>query len=600
MSIGEAKVKSSVKGFNNINEFHINKYGIKDESKENSNSKKAINIPKVVSENFPFENPRPGQLEIITQIHNAIEKGYKYIILEAGTGTGKSVIAATLAKIHAPTFILTMTKQLQEQYLNDFEGDGFSVVKGRGNFNCLTKLEDIENNKDSYRCDSGTCGERHKFPCKYGIINPAPEGKTFFSSGHAFGKVYWRNVVHCNYWEQKSKGLYSDTAIMNYDYAMFEFNYPHDFKKRNLLILDEAHNIERKIMGFIELKISKDSLEHDINVKITDSEIMNLKKEGYNGWLSFINYLKRKYTKEIKKVKSRIDIGSVSQSNIIREKKLQDLTEELDKYQRFIKYLKQDKKNWILINEKESIYFKPIKIDNYTNDYLFKYADVCIFMSATILEHGEFKKWLGIKNEKVYSIKVDTPFEAKKRPINLNNSYNMKYNSLKKNAPKTLPTIKEILKQHKNEKGIIHTVSYQCTNYLMKNITSNRLITHKNKNREQILSKFEKSKKPLVLLSPSVNEGIDLPYDNCRFQIIYKLPFPNTADKQINMRIKKDKNWYPYQTVLNLVQSYGRGMRAEDDTCQTYIIDSRLKTYLERSSMYKKLIPNFFKEAIVE
>jgi Rad3-related DNA helicase len=153
-----------------------------------------------------------------------------------------------------------MTKQLQEQYLNDFEDHGFSVVKGRSNFNCLNKLEDIKNHKNSYRCDTGSCSERYKFPCKYGIINPPPENKTFFSSSHAFGKSYWRNIAHCNYWQQKANGIYSDTAVMNYDYAMFEFNYPHDFKKRNLLILDEAHNIEKKIMGFIELKISKNTL----------------------------------------------------------------------------------------------------------------------------------------------------------------------------------------------------------------------------------------------------------------------------------------------------------------------------------------------------
>ncbi|MCL2116579.1 MAG: ATP-dependent DNA helicase [Methanobrevibacter sp.] len=592
MLIKELKAKSSVNSFNGINELNINKSKPK--------SEKNFPIPKEVIKNFPFEKPRDGQLEIITEIHNAIKKGYKFIILEAGTGTGKSVIGATLAKLYAPTFILTMTKQLQEQYLNDFKEDGFSLVKGRSNFNCLDKLEDIKNHKDSYRCDTGTCTERHKFPCKYGIINPVPEDKSFFSSSHAFGKSYWRNIAHCNYWQQKANGIYSNTAVMNYDYAMFEFNYPHDFKKRNLLILDEAHNIEKKIMGFIELKISKNTIEKDINVTIIDDEIKNIKKEGYNAWLSFINFIKRKYTKKIKKLKNKIEVGSKSPSNIIREKKLLDLTEELDRYQRFTKYLKQDKKNWILINEKESLYFKPIKIDNYTNDYLFKYADICIFMSATILDHRQFKKWLGINNKKVYSIKVDTPFKAKKHPINLNNTFNMKYNSLKKTAPKTLTPIEIILKNHENEKGLIHTISYQCNDYLMKNIASDRLITHKNKNRESILNKFEKSKKPLVLLSPSMNEGIDLPYDKCRFQIIYKLPFPNTADKQIDMRIKKDIYWYPYQTILNLVQSYGRGMRAEDDYCQTYIIDSRLKTYMEKSSIYRKLIPNFFKKAIIQ
>ncbi len=49
-----------------------------------------------VKRNFPFKHPRPDQLETISEIVDAINQGYKYIVLEAGTGTGKSAIAATL------------------------------------------------------------------------------------------------------------------------------------------------------------------------------------------------------------------------------------------------------------------------------------------------------------------------------------------------------------------------------------------------------------------------------------------------------------------------------------------------------------------------
>ena len=74
-----------------------------------------------VKENFPFTSPREHQLETISEIKDAIDNGYQYIVLEAGTGTGKSVIAATLASMYESTYILTVTKQLQDQYLNDFK-----------------------------------------------------------------------------------------------------------------------------------------------------------------------------------------------------------------------------------------------------------------------------------------------------------------------------------------------------------------------------------------------------------------------------------------------------------------------------------------------
>ena len=91
-------------------------------------------IPEQIIENFPFEQPREGQLEIIADIEDAISKGYKYIILEAGTGTGKSAVASTLARMYESAYILTMTKQLQKQYADEFD---FPLVKGRGNFDCL-------------------------------------------------------------------------------------------------------------------------------------------------------------------------------------------------------------------------------------------------------------------------------------------------------------------------------------------------------------------------------------------------------------------------------------------------------------------------------
>ena len=119
-------------------------------------------IPEQIIENFPFEQPREGQLEIIADIEEAISKGYKYIILEAGTGTGKSAIASTLARMYESAYILTMTKQLQKQYADEFD---FPLVKGRGNFDCL---------KDGFEvtCDMGACKtapKSAKFFCPYGI-----------------------------------------------------------------------------------------------------------------------------------------------------------------------------------------------------------------------------------------------------------------------------------------------------------------------------------------------------------------------------------------------------------------------------------------------
>lgn len=174
----------------------------------------------------------------------------------------------------------------------------------------------------------------------------------------------------------------------------------------------------------------------------------------------------------------------------------------------------------------------------------------------------------------------------------------MSKNRIKKTAPKTIPILKEILEKHKDEKGLIHTNSYKCQHFINNNLINSRLISHNSDNRERILNYFEKDENPLVLVSPSMSEGVDLPYDKCRFQVIYKIPFPYLGDKQINMRRKTDQKWYAYKTVMTLMQAYGRGMRAEDDYCYTYILDSDINMVL-KSPIYRSLVPDFFKEALV-
>ena len=104
------------------------------------------------------------------------------------------------------------------------------------------------------------------------------------------------------------------------------------------------------------------------------------------------------------------------------------------------------------------------------DELLLKYGDVVIFMSATILSHKMFSKWLGLNPNEVYHIKVDSPFTKEKRPIILNLAGKMSANRIKNTAPKTIPILQEILKKHEGDKGLIHTHSYKCQQYIVNNL----------------------------------------------------------------------------------------------------------------------------------
>lgn len=532
------------------------------------------NISEDIIENFPFENPRHGQLEIIADIEDAISKGYKYIVLEAGTGTGKSAIATTLSRMYGSSYILTMTKQLQQQYAQEFH---FPLVKGRSNFDCL------HDNLDS-TCDMGDCKTsplNSKFFCPYGVAkNPTLSGTEAFQDSTG-SSVYFQSENHCYYWQQKANAINSPITLMNYEYALLELNYVKHFGTRSLLILDEAHNIESKLMRNMELNLYNKRLEKDIKKVISPS---TLKSNEIGEWIMEIDAIKDAYEdielKDLPKNKAdRI------RSTTLRLKQLHD-------------NLDNEPLNWVIDSDETGVSFKPLRVHQYAKDNLFKYGDVVIFLSATILSHKMFSKWLGLNPNEVYYIKVDSPFPVHKRPIELNLAGKMSNARIKRTAPKTISILEEILERHKEDKGLIHTNSYKCQNYITKNLYNSRLISHGSNNRERVLQYFEEEDNPLVLVSPSMSEGVDLPYDKCRFQVIYKIPFPYLGDKQVNMRRKRDQRWYAYKTVMTLMQTYGRGMRAEDDSCVTYILDSDIKMLL-KSPLYRSLIPEFFKEAIV-
>ena len=520
---------------------------------------------------FPFTNPRDGQLETVSEILEAIDSGYKYIFLEAGTGTGKSAIAATLASICESSYILTITKQLQDQYLRDF--NNLQVVKGRQNFNCLK----YKNALAPKPCSEGKCiTEGHD--CRYSLKNRTNE---------------IRKNNTCPYYYQKYLALNAESVISNYPYMFLELNYVKDFQKRDLMICDEAHNLEAMLMDQLTLEFSKEDLEEYLKFDLTEDMIYELATQSYTGWMRFINTIKDEYAKELEKLEALEKEELAEKIAFIRH--------QINDCKRFIDHIIIDPKTWIFDwdDSYEIAQFKPLKVNHYAKDTLFKYGDVVLFMSGTILDDELFAKWLGIGRDEIYSIRRKSPFDIKRNPIMTYDGYNLSRNFIKLNAPKTIKTVSEILKNHQNEKGIIHTVSGKCMDYLLKNLDNPRLIGHDSKNRQEQLEIFIKSKEPLVLISPSMGEGVDLPGDLCRFQVIYKLPYPDWGDKQIYERSNIDPKWYDYNTCLSLVQTHGRGMRDEDDYCTTYVIDNRFTSYI-RSNRANKFLPDTFKEAIEE
>ncbi|HYZ50090.1 MAG TPA: hypothetical protein VE593_04320, partial [Nitrososphaeraceae archaeon] len=97
---------------------------------ENRNSSKPSSLTMAdLVNNFPFRSQRNNQISVLNQISAAFNSGYKYIILEAPTGFGKSPVAIAVAMTLGSSYICTSTKDLQTQYSRDFPY--LKVAKGK-------------------------------------------------------------------------------------------------------------------------------------------------------------------------------------------------------------------------------------------------------------------------------------------------------------------------------------------------------------------------------------------------------------------------------------------------------------------------------------
>jgi Rad3-related DNA helicase len=295
----------------------------------------------------------------------------------------------------------------------------------------------------------------------------------------------------------------------------------------------------------------------------------------------------------------KLGIGSKLEELRKIAKTFEMLSGHVEKMKMFLE--SYDKDNWVMEQvqgegrAKRKFVFRPIDVSPWAQKYLFRCGQKVLMMSATILNKNAFCDNLGIKREEAAFISIPSPFPVENRLVHYFPVGKMSAKEIDKTLPKLAEIVREIVNQHKGQKGIIHCHSYKIAHYLKKNIRSRRLLMHNSENRDQILKEHEISNKATVLLSPSMSEGVDLKGDLSRFQILCKVPYPYLGDPIVKKRMNKRATWYPLQTAKTIVQSVGRSVRSSDDTATTYILDQDWARFYWRNKQY---FPKDFQKAL--
>jgi Rad3-related DNA helicase len=164
--------------------------------------------------------------------------------------------------------------------------------------------------------------------------------------------------------------------------------------------------------------------------------------------------------------------------------------------------------------------------------------------------------------------------------------------------PLVAAALRKVVDRHPEDRILVHTVSYDLNRYLISSLPAERIISYNASSEKQRAIDRYLYTSGSVLLAPSLDRGIDLPGNDCRVIVVCKVPFPSLGDKQVSAKLHSPGGqlWYSVKTVRSLVQMTGRGMRSEDDYCESYILDESFMNQIWRRS--KNLLPQWWMDAI--
>jgi len=532
-------------------------------------------------EHFP-DNYKPStqQVNLIRGIEKAFQSGKKFVVCCAPTGTGKSFLAKTISGLsNTPTslftehianytaykqdftgtyineqeclaqpphgtFVLTITKSLQDQYTSLFPD--IDILKGKTNYIC-----DVDNNVDVETA-----------PCM--LLSKLKDD------------CWAKN--RCLYYNARNKALLSKFAALNY--KMF-LALPNHLKRKNFIICDEASELEDELIRQFSADIVYEKLalfKIDFKALLTES---NLKARAW------INDLTNTVYSEIQDLNLKVNKKQKSPTSFERSKMqfLRNLHNSLSTVDSL-----WNECDYVIDKDAKKVSFTPLKAEK-LGKYIFNFADKILLMSATIIDHKNFAKTLGITDYAYVEAECD--FDPRKSPIYVSSKNSLNYKNLTNILPRICEQIKVISEQHKTEKGIIHTHSHEITSFIRSKLNNDKrfLFRDTEAKNETILKLHYESIQPTVLVSPSLTYGIDLKDDLARFQIIVKLPFPSIQNKRIKKLFEQDKNWYENKMLNTLVQASGRATRSKADFSVTYILDGNVVNVLKRA---KDKLPKSF------
>jgi len=535
--------------------------------------------------------PRKEQKECLDFIDSEYKKNKenKFFLLDLPVGSGKSHLALMIADWYLKTVnsnakfdVITNSKILQDQYVDTY--GSINDLKGKENYEC-----------EQYSC---SCAQ-----------------------GNEFNRLNKTSCEACPHSFARDSYINGRVSLTNfYLYTLYQLYMTKMMESRgaNVLIVDEAHEYDDVMSDFISIKITE-FIVKKLKFSNEDKIIKELKKvNSISQYIEFLKELQSEIATTISDIekelgRERRTIKSVKRENSVNkilggknsDIKLMQIITDLQQYQSkieiFLKEYLANPNNWVLetyYNEKtkqKELSLEPIWAFDYLDKYVFSKYDMVFLMSGTILDKNLFCQLNGLDVQKAVYYSIESPFPVKNRPVFYMPLGKMSFKQKEDTFKNYVPFINKILKKYQDKKGIIHTNSFELASWISRDVKDQRLVYHDSSNKDEVLKQHFETKKPTVLVSPSMDTGVSFDDDKARFQIIAKIPYPSLASQKNKLRQKNNPEWYSWKSISGLIQMTGRAVRSVDDFADTIIIDGSFSDLLKYSG---HLFPHWFQEAI--
>lgn len=546
-------------------------------------------IKKYVREEFPYLTPFDGQLEVIEDIiYEFVVNNKQHVVLDAPTGSGKSVIAYTVIKVLRKinhirrAQIITSTKVLQNQYAMEFgisslmAKPNYSCHRGCGHYNTWECLAEIKKNH----------GCHPKAECPY-----------------VKARNFWCNIA----------GIRVTNTSFMLEACSTIIAQPENFA--DFMVIDECHKLEELILNhakmfiscysFIELQKFMCSIKADAAIESCNKLLDFLKASADElGIIVMDDTLKDLASalcadieviyEEINSLRNTLDEKYEEDRSLMEVlTSIQDEISNLSDYTYLLKSINIGSKLYIEIIDATAIEIKTTNADIVSNWMLFRKSKKFLHMSGTVCGYEYHLKKMGISKEVSAYIKVKNNIPIENRQINCLPICRIRGNTYS-DISAVILFIDRLLDHYKDKKGFIYCPSYALCNTIVQN-SSHKLRMKLPSSAQEALEILSGNKKNTIVVSPSLTEGVDLKNDICRFQIIPRIPYLNLGDKLVKIKLDVDDSYYYRTTVMKLVQICGRGVRGTQDWAHTYILDSTFPTLVDRNLQY---FPEWFIESI--